>query len=203
MSSRSKSIGTACVVCSEPVPILDGRSWRRKTCSRECNLTYRNSRYTPKPRQPLVSVDVRLWQRVKRMPSGCWEWQGYRRETGYGQIGVGRVVVPTHRIAWEFSNQAELPDGLIVRHTCDNPPCCNPAHLLAGTHADNSNDKVARQRQAKGLALPQTKLTDAEVENLRAYWAQGLLSQRELGFLFGISQGHVSEIVNGKYRVSA
>lgn len=58
--------------------------------------------------------------------------------------------------------------GLVVRHTCDNPGCCNPDHLLLGTHADNVSDKYERGRanHAVGQRVAASKLSDDEWDNL-------------------------------------
>lgn len=136
------------------------------------------------------------------MPSGCWEWQGYRRKPwGYGEIGRGRTGegnIKTHRAAWEVTH-GPIPDGLSVLHSCDNPPCCNPSHLHLGTPADNVRDAVERGRVARGVSLPQTKLTNSEIDAIRQLYADGH-SQSAIARLFGISQPYVSEVVNGKYR---
>lgn len=92
-----------------------------------------------------------FWSRVKvEGPMDCWEWQSYRNEHGYGSFapnGRGSPKVLTHR--WSYATAHGLDvlkmDG-IVRHTCDNPPCVNPAHLLIGTQADNMQDMRLRGR---------------------------------------------------------
>jgi hypothetical protein len=58
-------------------------------------------------------------------------------------------------------------DGLVVRHDCDNPPCCNPAHLRVGTHKDNALDRDVKGRLAKA------KLTPVEVMQIRQRSALG------------------------------
>ena len=95
--------------------------------------------------------------------SGCWEWQGYIRKDGYGECdprflgledfgaertnGQWRALV--HRVFYTI-HVGPIPDGLIVRHKCDNPPCVNPDHLELGTRTDNAQDRVERGRTRLG-----------------------------------------------------
>jgi hypothetical protein len=74
--------------------------------------------------------------------SGCWEYLGWLDKDGYGMLPVSLRV---SRIVWEYHNDT-IPKGWVVRHTCDNPPCVNPDHLLIGTVRDNSRDMVERGR---------------------------------------------------------
>jgi len=85
----------------------------------------------------------RFWSRVVRS-EGCWEWTG-ANVRGYGQISVGgRRRVYAHRASFELAH-GPVPANKMVLHRCDNPPCCNPAHLYAGTAQDNTNDMYAPQ----------------------------------------------------------
>lgn len=153
----------------------------------------------------------RLWARVQKRPDGCWEWQGYRDARGYGQIGLGtrnEGITSTHRAAWLVTG-GEIPEGMVVRHKCDNPPCCNPDHLELGTHQQNSDDKLARKRQAKGASLPHTKLTDDQVHEIRARYVArygppkrgGRRSNApELAAEYGVTKNYIFQIVNSVYR---
>lgn len=90
--------------------------------------------------------------------------------------------------------------GKVVRHTCDNPRCINPEHLIIGTQADNMRDMVERGRQASGSRLPQTKLTNAIVAQIRSRYTPrcvvngGAALARE----YGVDQSIISKIINNK-----
>jgi hypothetical protein len=92
-----------------------------------------------------------FWSKVDvRGPGECWEWKGYRDKRGYGRFGINRRVVLAHRFALELSEGLPLEAGECSCHHCDNPPCCNPAHLFRGTHAENMHDCKAKGRMATG-----------------------------------------------------
>lgn len=78
-------------------------------------------------------------------PDACWLWLASKAPGGYGQVRINRVLVRAHRVAYERA-VGPVPDGLHVLHRCDNPPCCNPAHLFVGTRSDNMRDMVAKGR---------------------------------------------------------
>ncbi len=99
----------------------------------------------------LVWLD-RFWAKVDRSGPGCWPWMGAHNPRGYGNFAIGDMTVRASRMAWELSF-GPIPDGLWVLHTCDNPPCCNPAHLFLGTHAANMADMKAKGRAPGGNAV--------------------------------------------------
>lgn len=88
----------------------------------------------------------KFMRRVKKLPSGCWEYQGSRDTNGYGLFCVAGKYVNTHRFAW-FAHHKQWPT-MYVLHRCDNRICCNPAHLFLGTQSDNMQDCAAKGRLA-------------------------------------------------------
>jgi hypothetical protein len=89
-----------------------------------------------------------FWARVRcGNPDECWPWQGAKSDQGYGRVsGFGLRNVGAHRIAFGLTHGWDAISAVFVLHRCDNPPCCNPAHLFAGTAQDNALDMVAKGR---------------------------------------------------------
>lgn len=137
--------------------------------------------------------------------SGCHEWTGYRLPTGYGRTRYLGKNVLAHRLAW-LVFRGSIPDGRLVCHKCDNPPCCNPAHLFLGTHRDNSCDamKKGRMKAALSSLAKITRfrrlrvLTDQQVEEIRTSKESG----RALAARFGCSAANVSMIRRGKRKIA-
>lgn len=82
-------------------------------------------------------------------PDACWPWRGTVSPQGYGMILVWGKRTGAHRYALEMERGKPLGD-LWALHRCDNPPCCNPRHLYAGTPADNTADMIRRGRRVQG-----------------------------------------------------
>lgn len=138
-------------------------------------------------------IEARLAARTEPVPfSGCLLWTGCTDGSGYGVIRAARKNLSTHRLAYEIAN-GPIPDGMVIRHTCDVRECCNPNHLLAGTHADNILDRDQRGRTSAGEAHPSSKLTEEQVLEIRA--DGGHTVQRVLSYRYGITQSTVSQIL--------
>lgn len=137
-------------------------------------------------------------------PNGCWEWNGCRHQQGYGLVGVrkpdGRHTSRgAHVIAWEEANGRARPEGVCVRHTCDNPPCVNPAHLLLGTDGQNLLDAYNRRRRPQGIEHHSGRLTDDQVRELRRLYAEGS-TFKDLGVRFEITTQYASMLALRKRR---
>ena len=77
------------------------------------------------------------------------------------------AAAASHRLALKIAFNADI-DGHVVRHLCDNQACCNPYHLLLGSHSDNVQDRVNRDRSAKGERNGRAKLTSSDVAIIRS-----------------------------------
>ncbi len=99
----------------------------------------------------------RFLSKINRTPAGpkrCHLWIGHTNQTGYGlvqgSIDYEGYSFLAHRVAWAIKHQRE-PGDLVIRHSCDNPRCCNESHLIKGTQQDNVDDRTRRGRAQFGL----------------------------------------------------
>lgn len=130
------------------------------------------------PKKSVSECIAFFWAHVERSNTGCLVWTGARISDGYGKMRWRGKPRATHRIAFELAHN-RVP-GPLLRHTCHERLCCDVAHLVEGTHADNRRDMLEAGREnATGPKLPPEKL-DAVRERLREGESCLALS-RELG----------------------
>ena len=139
----------------------------------------------------------RFWAKVNvGAENECWEWKDKLNSDGYGQLSVGgrenQKKLTAHRVAKTLSEGKELPDDKILMHMCDNPPCCNPNHLVLATHQENMDDMVQKQRSA--VSFGNAKINWDIVDDIRS----SNLTGKELSKMYGISGASISEIRNNK-----
>lgn len=155
------------------------------------------------------AVASRFWGKVdRRTETECWEWIAGKNSRGYGAFNVNGRTVRAHRFAYEFHNGG-LASGVLVCHRCDNPSCCNPAHLFAGTYADNNRDKTEKGRNVRptrdesavrykrGDQFPQAKLSDDQVLEIRKRSAAGEKNV-PLAKFYGVHRTLIGQIVARK-----
>lgn len=147
---------------------------------------------------------TRFWSKVQRGEQNeCWPWTAYRNAQGYGLFRLHGAMQRAPRVA------ISAPEGMIVRHTCDNPACVNPNHLKLGTQQQNIADCTARGRRAKATGEYNNfaKLTPERVAALRSRFAaigttpsgrKAYGQAQRLAEEFGITDANLYCIVNRK-----
>ncbi len=141
----------------------------------------------------------RFWKKVDvRGPRECWPWTAYRTRKGYGSFNMP----PTQRaqqVAWQLT-YGPIPAGHSICHSCNNPPCCNPAHLYPATNQENMEYRyrLGRSKVPRGIEQGRAKLTDGIVRWIRALYVPRcpMFGATALGRKFGV---HHSAIMYAAY----
>jgi hypothetical protein len=118
----------------------------------------------------------------------CWPWTGYVMSNGYGKWKGSTA----HRVALALTLGRSIAVDKQAAHHCDNPPCCNPTHLYEATRLENMRDAVDRDRVRRGESNPASRLTAPQVHRIRSL--RGLVTQRRIAVMFGVSQQTVAGI---------
>lgn len=196
-----------CEVCKEwstPAYRVTVAYWERRrfcsdACARKGMVGQKRSRASSTRERRIV----RFWAKVQKgNPDECWEWIGARETAGYGFMFLQSKPprwLKAHRFSYEI-HYGPIPEGLFVCHTCDNPPCVNPAHLWVGTLAENTADMVKKGRSPNnaGENNPRSKITWEQRDAIELLVKSGR-SQTEVAKMYGIAQANVSAIILGKH----
>lgn len=117
-----------------------------------------------------------------------------------GPLYPDRRWIRAHRLSWEIAHGEPVPAGRDVLHHCNNPPCCNPAHLYVGSTQDNAHDRADRKRgkehRQQGEANDNAKLTEADVRMIiKELQRLPRRSQASIAAQFGVKQQQISRIM--------
>lgn len=141
----------------------------------------------PMPLGHRVPLKARITRRTHRVESGCLEWK--TRGQAYPKLKIDGAYKAASHVVWEEAN-GPVPDGLVLRHRCDNSRCVELLHLELGTHKQNSEDMVLRGRSARGERQGRSKLVSQQVRSIRS----SNLDRRTIAEIFGISRSMVDRI---------
>lgn len=169
----------------------------------------------------MKTLRERFWEKVDVVePDQCWNWTGSKTSFGYGVISVSGKLHRAHRVSVELDGRVIQP-GMVVMHTCDNPSCCNPAHLRIGTQVENALDMISKKRGimqtepwraargdrntarlypellARGERNGQAKLTEGDVRRIK-YGDLSTLPSAAIARLLRVSISAISLIRKGK-----
>jgi hypothetical protein len=184
----------SCISCGATFGVVPqpSRPGRGQFCSLACRGW----------RAPDADPVATFWSRVDRSAgaNACWPWTRAAMRSGHGVSSQLLNERLAHRVAYTLAC-GPIPEGLLACHRCDNPPCCNPAHLFLGTIADNNADmhskgrgKVPRAPRMVGEDHPSTKLRDTHVSEILA----SADSARDLAKRYGVNQSTISRIRTGR-----
>lgn len=175
-----------CTICEKVFTRTQKELLRSKTYSELGTSTCSNPCRWEQDRRK--TTEEKFWALVNKEPGqgpkgDCWEWQGLRSSNGYGEFvwrakklewGIdspyGKLL--THRLAYGLATGSS-PKDLWILHSCDNPPCCNPAHLRPGTAKDNADDRVGRNRHSKGERTGNSIFSDEEATSIKIHLLAG------------------------------
>jgi hypothetical protein len=147
------------------------------------------------------SLADRFNTRMQPSSDGCILWTGYISEKGYGTIYQHtpvRKMRKAHQVSYELS-VGPIPEGMVVMHTCDNPPCVNPKHLRLGTQLENVEDMRIKGRASKGpthfrvarnLSNGRAELC-SQVFDLRSFG----YTREEIGLMIGCEVKEIKEML--------
>lgn len=144
---------------------------------------------------PRINTIDDFWKSIDRTAGedACWPWLASKSNRGYGKWHYNGKNLRSHRFAFWLETNTN-PEA--VCHKCDNPSCCNPKHLFAGTNGTNNKDRAIKGRSAhpKGELHPASILNSEDVLFIK----KSNLSRKDLAKKFNIHQMTVGQIIRGE-----
>lgn len=158
----------------------------------------------PSPKARWCSDQCRFFEKVDVSggDDACWPWMANTSRTpdGSGSFQIDGKVLLAHRVMFCFAAGIEIDPDIFVMHSCDNPPCCNPRHLNAGTNDDNMADMVAKGRgksgDVRGEDHGMARLTEDNVRHILATRSQR--NGAALARQYGVTTSMICRIRTGR-----
>lgn len=141
-----------------------------------------------------------FWAKVN-VSEGCWEWEAALYSNGYGHFVINGKDHLAHKVSFQLAGGI-IPEGLLLRHSCDNRKCVRPDHLIPGAQSNNIQDCIERGRLSPGKLYGEENaasvLTAAQVKEIKVLLNSKLYTQTAIAKKFGVSISVVNRIKLGK-----
>jgi len=198
MTNRAENFDGLCCIkgCDLPEVAagLCNKHWRR-------NKKYGSPVLLERPSASFIGMSAieRFMHGVKKVESGCWEWQKSCDQDGYGVFRGevdGVLYNRAHRFSVVYHKRVHPKANENVCHSCDNPGCVNPDHLSVATVLENQRDKWRKKRGNPKIGESHwiAKITEDDVRAIRA----SAEDQKDIAKRYGITQSTVSDIKRRK-----
>ncbi|MGL5064727.1 MAG: HNH endonuclease [Microcoleus sp.] len=130
------------------------------------------------------------------LSTGCINWQGSKLKNGYGRKWIDGKTVLVHRLVLESKTPGFLDSGYFACHTCDNPSCINPEHLVAGSAAENTGQMMGRDRKTpRRKSIPGTaKLSIEQLREIQSKYLSGTV-KNHLAKEYGVQHEIITKIL--------
>lgn len=177
-----------CLICENPAKGLGF-----------CNKHYQNFKRIGKPigNQNAKNSIEDFLNKIDDIPlnhDGCKIWNRGKDKEGYGYYAIQGVTYRAHRLLYSTLYPGDY-EGLVIRHTCDTPACCNINHLLVGTPKDNTDDMIKRGRHLTGSKIGTSKLNEKQALEIRSKYPGK--TTIELANEYGVCKQTICNIING------
>lgn len=140
-----------CEQCFLDYKVRQDKYKTSRFCSKPCQMKNLGNTSVSNLRKRWESEDKieclrKSFEKFVIKKDGCWDWSGCKKKKlKYGNLTFRGKSVIAHRVSYMI-HKGEIPEGLWVLHSCDNPPCTNPDHLWLGNALDNQRDKLSKGR---------------------------------------------------------
>jgi len=185
--------------------LTDYNTTKKRGGNQFCSIKCKSAYGLTKRAEKYKTTESDFWSSIDKSPGygpqgECWEWQGVITASGYGSTSLGRDQnTPgkkgprqAHRVSYSLL-VGEIPEDLLILHSCDNRKCVNPAHLRVGTQKDNMQDALGRGRFPIGEVSPSAILTNDQVKEIKLLLLLEY-SQSYLAEIFGVESGTINSI---------
>jgi len=166
---------------------LGGRSGTGKSKSRQSDICRKNALAKWGGAAIDASSLTGIMAQCSVLDNGCWEWSRGKDWNGYGLVRVNKKTRYVHRLSFELAN-GQIQTGMDICHKCDNPKCCNPDHLFAGTEKQNTRDAAIKGRM-------RSKLTNTDRDAISKLRSNGM-TQSAIAKIYGVNQSTISDVLN-------